>query len=118
MDGGDPEAPKLNQPKEWAERRDVAAKCCEKLRLSLPCVIDDMQNSTDDAYAGWPDRMFIVAADGRIAYAGRLGPWGFKPGEVERWLLKNVGSPRTSVSQPASPQTETAPPGDAPPPPR
>lgn len=115
MDGGDADAPRLNQPKEWIERRDVASKCCEKLKLSLPCVIDEMNNGADDAYAAWPDRMFVVGTDGRIAYAGRQGPWGFKPGEVERWLLKHVGPPQSK--SPDAP-TEQPPPQDAPRPPR
>ena len=28
----------------------------------------------------------IVDVDGKIAYTGAPGPWGFKPREVEEWL--------------------------------
>ena len=42
------------------------------------------------AYAGWPDRMYVVGTDGRIAYQGGPGPRGFLPAEVEKWLKANV----------------------------
>jgi hypothetical protein len=60
----------------------------------MPRVVDDLDNKVDGLYAGWPERMFVVDAAGRIAYAGNQGPWGFKPDEVESWLRKNVGPRR------------------------
>ena len=54
------------------------------------CVIDKDDNKVNAAYAGWPDRMYVVAADGKIAYKGGPGPGGFKPAEVEAWLRANA----------------------------
>jgi len=90
MPAGDETIDSIMQPKAWDERCRVAETCCEKLKLSMPCAVDSMDDAVDNAYAAWPDRMFIVGADGRIAYAGRQGPWGFKPEEVRDWLAKNV----------------------------
>ena len=42
------------------------------------------------AYAGWPDRLYVVGADGRIVYRGGPGPGGFRPQEVEEWLRTHV----------------------------
>lgn len=79
------------QPTSFGNRRDVARSCSKALKLKMPCLVDDMNNTVDNAYAGWPERLFIVDTDGRIAYAGKVGPWGFKPEHVRRWLRKNVG---------------------------
>jgi type I thyroxine 5'-deiodinase len=59
----------------------------------VPTVIDREDNKVNAAYSGWPDRLYVVGKDGRIAYKGGPGPGGFKPAEVEAWLKKNVGAP-------------------------
>lgn len=83
----------FRQPGTLAARQDVAAQCCTAMKLSMPCVVDQIDNRVDEAYAAWPERFFIIGADGRIAYAGRPGPWGFRPDEVEAWLRKNARRP-------------------------
>ena len=82
------------QPKTLSARQSVAGRCCSQMKLSMPCVVDELDNAVDTAYAGWPERMFVVDAAGRIAYAGNQGPWGFKPNVVENWLRKNIGRPK------------------------
>ena len=78
----------FNQPRKWNERQTVAQACCTKLNLSIPCVVDTIDNSVDNLYAAWPERIFVIDRTGRVAYAGRQGPWGFKPEEVERALRR------------------------------
>ena len=73
----------FDQPKEWGERRSIAQTCCEKLSLSIPCVVDTIDNTVDDLYAAWPERIFVINRDGKIAYAGKQGPWGLKSEEAE-----------------------------------
>ncbi len=95
---------KFPQPTTLEERRGVASKCVAGLKISIPCVLDGMDNKVGDAYAAWPERLFVVDAEGRIAYAGRPGPQGFDPDELQRWLERNLGPPRTGAiptSQPA-----------------
>jgi hypothetical protein len=53
-------------------------------------VVDDMKDTANKAYFGWPDRIYIVGADGKVAYKGDPGPWGFKPKDAERELDKLV----------------------------
>ena len=74
------------QPQKWVERQSVAQTCCERLDLSMPTVVDTIDNKVDKLYAGWPERIFIIDRDGKIAYAGKQGPWGFKPDEAARAL--------------------------------
>ena len=78
----------FNQPREWNDRQTVAQACCTKLNLSIPCVVDTIDNTVDKLYAAWPERIFIIDPAGKIAYAGKQGPWGFKPDEAERALRR------------------------------
>lgn len=61
------------------ERHAAAQKCVDGLELTLPTVVDSMENSTNEAYGAWPDRMYVIGLDGKIAYRGEPGPWGFDP---------------------------------------
>jgi hypothetical protein len=81
---------KITQTDSLAKRVENAEICLTALKLSVPTVIDREDNKVNVAYAGWPDRMYVVGADGRIAYRGGPGPGGFKPQEVAEWLKKNV----------------------------
>ena len=81
---------KILQTDALDSRADNAKVCLATLKLSVPTVIDKEDNKVNAAYAGWPDRLYVVGKDGRIAYKGSPGPAGFKPGEVEEWLKKNA----------------------------
>ena len=47
---------------------------------------DDLSNSTEIAYTGWPDRLYVIDRAGKVAYKSAAGPYGFKPAEVEATL--------------------------------
>jgi hypothetical protein len=63
------------------------------LGIEMPAVVDAFDNPTDAAYSGWPDRLYVIARDGRIAYKSDPGPFGFKPADMERALLDVLGGP-------------------------
>ena len=42
-----------------------------------------MDDAVNKAYAAMPTRLYLVGVDGRVVYAGGLGPFGFKPDELE-----------------------------------
>ena len=73
-------------PADAAAREDLANVCVVKLGIELPAIVDDFENTTDDAYTGWPDRLYAIDRDGRVAYKSAPGPFGFKPEELERAL--------------------------------
>ncbi len=85
------------QPTTLADRKSIAARCCRALQMTMPCVVDDIHNSADHAYAAWPERLFIVDTTGRIAYAGGQGPFGFEPRAAARWLRRHVGRPASGT---------------------
>jgi len=53
-------------------------------------VLDLVDSRVNTAYAGCPDRIYVVDTDGRIAYKRVEGHAGFKPAEVEAWRKKNA----------------------------
>lgn len=78
----------MNQPKTYEDRVKVAGECMKELKLSIPCLVDDMQNAAQKGYAGWPDRLYVLDQDGNVAYKGEQGPRGFKPADAEDALKK------------------------------
>lgn len=44
------------------------------------------------AYAGWPDRLYVIDREGRVAYKSGPGPFGFKPAAVETTLVALLGT--------------------------
>jgi Iodothyronine deiodinase len=81
---------KIEQTRSEEERAAAAEICVTALKLSVPTVIDRDDNKVNIAYAGWPDRLYVIGADGKVAYKGAQGPSGFKPADVEEWLKKNA----------------------------
>jgi hypothetical protein len=82
-------------PQNAAERVDLAGICLRKLGIEMPALVDGFDNPTDAAYSGWPDRLYVIARDGSVAYKSAPGPFGFKPADMERVLLEVVGDPVT-----------------------
>jgi|SRR4029078_13375527 len=70
-------------PTDSAERTTLAGICVTRLGIKLPAVVDRFDDGTERAYAGWPDRLYLVGRDGRIAYKSKPGPFGFKPADLE-----------------------------------
>ena len=66
-----------NEPTTDKERTDVASACQLTLDLHMPMLVDRIDNNVDKKYVGLPMRMFLVDADGKIAFAGAKGPFGW-----------------------------------------
>jgi hypothetical protein len=81
----------VEDPAGEAERTGLAETCALRMRLNLPVLIDGMDNAVASAYGGWPDRLYLVGRDGRIAFQGGEGPFGFKPGELEAAIRAELG---------------------------
>ncbi len=73
-------------PKSIGEREAVADSCVRNLHIQIPALLDDFSNSTEKAYTGWPDRLYVIDREGKVAMKTGAGPFGFHPEEVERTL--------------------------------
>lgn len=81
-------------PKTMEERRQVAARYESALQYGIPTLVDEIDDPVNRAYAAIPTRLYLIGTDGRVVYAGGLGPFGFKPQElkvaIERLLDENA----------------------------
>ena len=68
----------------------MAAVCSRNLALTIPVLVDDMRNSADLLYRGWPERIYLISADGRVSYQGGKGPYGFNPDELDAFLEETL----------------------------
>ena len=80
----------VKQPRDKEERTEVARKCCKALGITMPVVVDEMNDWVGHLYSGMPDRLYVIDADGRVAYKSGRGPFGFKPGELEQAIIMNL----------------------------
>ena len=80
----------FQQPANRSDRLDVAEKCCQSLAMSMPLLVDDLNDRVGHLYSGMPDRLYVIDRAGRVAYKGGRGPFGFKPGEMEQALIMTL----------------------------
>lgn len=81
----------FRSPRDEAERVSVADACVRTLGIRFPAVIDGFDNRVEKAYTGWPDRLYLIARDGRVLFKTEPGPFGFHPQELASALQKALG---------------------------
>jgi hypothetical protein len=80
--GGPRRTPKefpIADPKTLAERQKVAEDFAKQMKLSVPILVDTIDDQVERAYSGWPDRIYILDREGKIVHKGAPGPGGFAP---------------------------------------
>jgi hypothetical protein len=75
-------------PKTDEERAFVAGACVRKLGIKFPAILDGIENRTEVAYTGWPDRLYLIDRDGKVVFKSKPGPFGFKPDQLEAAIKK------------------------------
>ena len=107
MDANVKDGALLATTKTLDDRTKAADTCVIKLGLDLPALVDKPDDAVERAYTGWPDRLYVVDTNGRIAFKSAPGPFGFKPEDVEstleRLLPKTVGGRQSAVGSGKSP---------------
>ncbi len=76
-------------PTTSAEREAVAGACIRGLKIEIPALIDNIDNATEKAYSAWPDRLYVIDKQGRIAFKSAPGPYGFRPKQMEEALQRS-----------------------------
>jgi hypothetical protein len=87
MQSNDKEGVTIAQPKTTKERTKIAFECCSVLKMTMPLLVDEVNDRVGHAYSGMPDRLYLIDREGKIAYKGGRGPFGFKPGELEQAIV-------------------------------
>ena len=72
----------FRQHQSYEEREAVATTCSLDLHLSMPVLAEEMDNAIDEAYGAAPERLYLIAVDGRVAYHGGAGPHFF---DLDAW---------------------------------
>lgn len=86
----------IYQPRNIVERRAVAGRCESTLKYGIRTYVDEMDDAVNKAYAGWPTRLYLIGKDGSVVYAGGLGPFGFKPAELEKAIENHLNLENSS----------------------
>ena len=81
----------VKDPKTLAERKEVAEEFARQFKLTLPILVDTIDNRAEAVFAAWPDRVYVLDAAGKVAYKGGPGPAGFRVTEVPPVLTKLLG---------------------------
>lgn len=71
-----------DQPKRFEDRLELAQTFVAEMEVETPTLVDDITNVANACYAAWPERIYIVGTDGRIAHKGGMGPFHFDPEEI------------------------------------
>ncbi len=66
----------------YEEREEVAQTCSLDLHIDIPILIEEMDNSIDEAYGAAPERLYLIGTDGKVAYQGGAGPHFF---DLDEW---------------------------------
>ena len=80
----------IAQPATDTERTAVAARCCQAMKMTMPLVVDTIDDRVGNLYSGMPDRLYLIGRDGRVVYKSGRGPFGFKPGELEQSIIMHL----------------------------
>ena len=63
------------------ERRGLAQLCTTSRSLTLPTVVDHLNNAVEVAYAAFPDRIYVLDSEGVVRYKTAPGPRGWDVAE-------------------------------------
>jgi len=78
------------QPTSRDQRADVAKACVLGLDLAMPTLLDDMNDSTNLAYAAIPEKLYLIDAEGLVRFRTGPGPWFFDPEAWDRAIKSLV----------------------------
>lgn len=69
----------IEDPVTEEERQHMARFSSEMLGLTMPAVVDRLDDQVSHAYQGWPERLYLIAPNGEVLFRCGPGPFGFDP---------------------------------------
>ena len=100
MESNEKESVCYPQPTNLKDRVRIANDFVKRFHYEMPLYVDPIENPANQAYAGWPERFYVIDESGTIVYKGKPGPFGYHPEEVEAWLAKRF--PEGGAANPAT----------------
>ena len=74
----------FTQPETEDERAGIAAACMLRYNFSFPMLLDGRDNDAEEKYVSWPDRLYLIERNGKVAFKSGLGPLYFDVDEFEQ----------------------------------
>ncbi len=96
-------------PKTFEERRQVASAFAKRVGLLAPVLMDTEDDQTDNLYAGWPDRIYVIDAHGNVLLKSNYTLDGFGPALSAIPFLLYKHTEGTFAELPAPTQESTRP---------
>ena len=87
MESNDRVGVAVAQPKSDFQRVEAATQCHDLLEMSMPVLVDGIDDRVGNAYSGMPDRLYVVDREGKVAFKSGRGPFWFNPAEMEQALI-------------------------------
>ena len=76
----------ITTPQNMDDRATIARRCIVEEGLTIPIVLDTMENDLLKLYAGSPERLYVIDTGGLVAHKSSIGP--FDDDDVEAWSEK------------------------------
>ena len=73
-----------------AERLANLKRLLQLGKLTIPAVIESPDSPVSGDYAAYPNRLYVVGANGKVVFKGDPGPTGFKVPDLADWLGANL----------------------------
>ena len=80
----------VRQPVKHEERVSLARECVQKEKLSVPLVVDTMENAVWKAYGSAPNCAYVIGRDGKIVDAE---PW-MEPEQLRKAITQALTAPK------------------------
>jgi hypothetical protein len=88
MDSNEEQGVCYRQPVTLEERLAIARDFVRRCDYEVPLAVDRLDDAANAAYAGWPERLYVIDEHKQVAYKGATGPFGYHTEEVAAWLMQ------------------------------
>ena len=78
----------LRQHQSFDEREEAAQTCSIDLHISIPTLVEEMDNVIDEAYGAAPERLYLIGKEGNVFYHGDAGPHLFDLDELDEAIQR------------------------------
>ena len=80
----------FKQPTTYLEREFIAKTCQRQIELTMPILIDTLDNAVERLFAGAPNRTYLIDQNGIVLYKGVRGPQGSRPDDVAKAIRNQL----------------------------